>query len=133
VRIAPLIAFAFVAACRDGGRKPSVNEARIQARNETSNEIRSETRGETRKEPSMTAPKQILFYDGDRLVDKDDFARVPDSVRYVTVDGQRVEVAKVVRKDAPNGQAIELYDASGRLLSRTLMIKGGPGGGKDAG
>ena len=107
MRNAPLIALALVAACRSD---PGVQ-----------------------KEPSMTTSKQILYYDGDRLIRKEDFAKVPEHIRYVEIDGRRVEVAKIVRKDAPNGQAIEQYGVDGLLLSRTLMIKTPPAGGKDGG
>jgi hypothetical protein len=99
MRLQALLAVFLVAACRGGVTK-------------------------SKEAPMTTTPnKQILFYDGDKLIKTENAADVPDQARYVVVDGQRVEVAKVVRKDAPDGrQAIEQYAADGKLLSRTLML-----------
>jgi hypothetical protein len=79
------------------------------------------------KEPAMTSPttsrKQILFYEDDRLVDREDAETVPDSVRYVEVNGVREEVAKVVARTAGEQRFIEQYAADGRLLLRTVQIR----------
>jgi hypothetical protein len=79
------------------------------------------------KEPAMTTPsttrKQILFYDDDKLIDREDADSVPDSVRYVEVNGVREEVAKVVARTAGDQRFIEQYAADGRLLLRTLQLR----------
>jgi hypothetical protein len=78
------------------------------------------------KESTMTTPptrKQILFYEDDRLIDREDVETVPDSVRYVDVNGVREEVAKVVARTAGDQRFIEQYAADGRLLLRTVQIR----------
>jgi hypothetical protein len=79
------------------------------------------------KEAKMTTPTaatdQIQFYEDDKLVDTKAADAVPDSVRYVDVNGTRVAVAKVVARTAGDRRAIEQYSADGVLLLRTLQIR----------
>jgi hypothetical protein len=75
------------------------------------------------KEQSVTSSKQIRFYEDDKLITTDDFAHVPDNIRYVEVDGVKIEVSKVVAHTAGNQRAIEQYSADGVMLRRTLQIR----------
>jgi hypothetical protein len=74
----------------------------------------------------MNEPKQIRFYEGDQLVRTEAAANVPDEIRYVTVEGKRVEVAKIVANTLDDTRTIEQYDANGGLLLRTLQRKFSP-------
>ncbi len=74
-----------------------------------------------KKDPAMTTPKQILFYEDDTLIETEDAATVPESVRYVEVDGKKIEVAKVVARTSGETRAIEQYSSDGVLLLRTLQ------------
>jgi hypothetical protein len=75
------------------------------------------------KEQPMTTTKQIKFYEDDKLIDTDDFADVPDSIRYVEVNGVKIEVSKVVAHTEGNQRAIEQYSADGVMLRRTLQLR----------
>jgi hypothetical protein len=48
---------------------------------------------------------------------------VADEIRFVTVDGQRREVAKIVARTQDDTRTIEQYAADGTLLLRTLQRK----------
>lgn len=99
----------------DQARKPPTNASKPSPKEPDPKEP-------VKKEPAMTT-KQILFYEDDKLIDTDDFASVPESIRYVEVNGVKVEVAKVVARTAGNQRSIEQYSADGVMLRRTLQLK----------
>jgi hypothetical protein len=72
---------------------------------------------------TTTPTKQIRFYEDDKLINTDDFDKVPDSIRYVDVNGAKVEVAKVVAHTSGEQRFIEQYSADGAMLRRTMQIK----------
>jgi hypothetical protein len=75
----------------------------------------------SRKDRSMST-KQILFYENDQLTRTRNADEVPENIRYVEVNGQRVEVAKIVaRTSGDETRTIEQYSADGVLLRRTLQ------------
>ncbi len=79
----------------------------------------------SKKEPAMTttAGKTIEFYEDDKLIDTDDFATVPENIRFVTVNGAKVAVAKVIARTAGDQRFIEQYSADGVLLRRTMQVR----------
>lgn len=77
----------------------------------------------SKKDDAMSDAKKIEFYEDDKLTASENAADVPDEIRYVTVEGKRVEVAKVVARTQGDTRSIEQYGADGRLLMRTLQRK----------
>lgn len=71
----------------------------------------------------MTNSKEIAFYEDDRLIRTKPAETVADEIRFVTVDGQRREVAKIVARTQDDTRSIEQYAADGTLLLRTLQRK----------
>lgn len=50
-------------------------------------------------------------------------AEVDDAIAFVTVNGVRVPVARVVAVATPTGRRLESYDAAGRLLNSLVQVK----------
>ena len=77
----------------------------------------------SQKGRTMTSAKQIHFYEDDKLVRSVNAADVSDGIRYVEVDGKKVEVAKVVARTSGDTRSIEQYSAEGALLLRTFQVR----------
>ena len=78
---------------------------------------------EAERTPAAPAPEKVVFVDIDTdVITETALAEVPESIAWVTVNGQRLRVTRVESQNMGADQReIRSYGADGALLATTLL------------
>jgi hypothetical protein len=73
---------------------------------------------------STPHPGQITFVDATAGTERTEAAaQVPETIAFVTVEGQKVPVVRVVARTARDRREIQSFGADGRLLKTTYQSR----------